>query len=104
MSYTKGLRIHKGAPWIIDDENGSIVGCFETSGRSVAEDTANALMFVASGPMLEALEGMACGTCRNRIGCTDDPLPGEFGGYDWRSCPDCKAARAAIALAKGEKP
>ncbi len=48
--------------------------------------------------MAEALDGLVCPTCDNRIGWNGDPRTRS----DWRTCATCKPARAALSLVRGK--
>lgn len=105
MSYTKGLRVgYAGSTGtsIIDDAGFCVATVFPPDmkdGRNYDMDTAmaDALMFVAGGPLLEALEDL--------LGFAYDPrreIPKAVSPR--KTFEDAiDGARAAIALAKGEE-
>lgn len=47
----------------------------------------------AEGALLDAVRGLTCAGCDNRIGC--DEWPTQYG--DWKQCLSCREVRAAIA-------
>lgn len=104
MSYTKGLRVEErmsGAVEIVAAGSELVASCYpmpsDIDPCGIPTAASNARLFVAAGPMLEALEEMFTYTPR---GPCQKPM------VDPCRCWQCKAdrARAAIALAKGEKP
>ena len=62
---------------------------------------ANAHLIAAAPELYEALAFVECGFCHNQIGYTG-PGTQPLAERDWRGCPTCSKARAALAKARGE--
>lgn len=116
MSKQKQQEVqHTATPWICRDNlvfasygaGNGVLARVEGIGAGSVEQVyekanANAEFIVKAcnshDELVEALEGMVCNRCENRIGYTGPTT--QYG--DWRSCSSCAAARAALSKTKGE--
>ena len=95
---------HTPGPWVVEGLNvygnveGGPVARIAPVGPGNPFDEANARLVGAAPDLLEALAQTICITCEEPVGGPPIELPGGI------QCPSCRAARSAIAKARGDDP
>lgn len=94
---------HTAGPWSAHKSADGLYRVRGNIGQSIAKDlTAEDARLIAAAPqMFEALDNLICSACENRIGWKGEMSPTDR-RTDWRTCPYCKEARAALRAARGE--